>query len=501
MAIPFTDERCSYMNRLPERAASVNRKLGGPATGSPSKRRPAKAMQPPKKPGEPASRTEQASKRTLSRVASDTLGKRTSQIQSLSRQGSLSRSDSDTALLSKLIKREPSEAAVSLSSIPPQRSPSRASVVADANARASRAASATYKRFERQSVDFREMERAAVEKKRRKEKIEEELRNAIGTLRKPNRGAAVREFVDESDARNLLARSKAQKRTSNTVQVTATPKRIRHTGVHSQPVSTNLQLPLPDDDLPPPSSVSCIPSSGARGPNPSSAVPSTVTRNYTVDINDLRKTTPAIEETPSRRGLKTVSFFSESHVEPNFAHHPATPLSGKRQSRTFSTLPPVGRQLFQKSATQPSVSTSYPDISSSPPQFDELSNEIPASTSYAVAPPSSQSSEHIFATPIKPSTATFSSTSLFSRNEVPSKRPGPLSNEPNASRMPASSIFEPKNRGILKVRQAIEKQSHRSSSTFSSSGTEVQVATDKGKSKADDSDIFDALGWNDDDEI
>ena len=191
--IPF------YVSRIPQQANVVNKKLGGPSAPSPVKRRTSSKnlKDTSRKPGEPAIRQlppEKKSRQPLSRISSEMdrlpLTKRHS-MPSLQR----SYTDSDTLLAH--VKRETSENAPSLDSIPPLR-PQRSS-------RASLMSS-----LSRREVDFTAMSAASEAKLKKKADVEEKLGEAISTLKKPNRAAAVKEVAENADASfaKALARGK-----------------------------------------------------------------------------------------------------------------------------------------------------------------------------------------------------------------------------------------------------------------------------------------------------
>ena len=183
------------MSRLPEQAASINKKLGGPVATSPAKRKVTKTPIASRKSGEPGEPDSKKSRRTLGRTSTDTT-KQTSQRPT----PLFHRSATDPALIPGL-KREGSE--VPLSAIPFQRSPSTAS---------NRQALSQFKRLSQREVDFSTKSAATEAKLKQKKRVEDELKEAISTLKKPNRGAAVGGYVDEVEKRGLgiVGRSKSK---------------------------------------------------------------------------------------------------------------------------------------------------------------------------------------------------------------------------------------------------------------------------------------------------
>ncbi|KAK8250270.1 DNA replication regulator SLD3-domain-containing protein, partial [Phyllosticta capitalensis] len=183
--IPF------YMGRLPEKAAAINKRLGGPSA-SPSKAPGSSSSR--SKPGEATTRNPpsvQRSRKPLQRVATENATK------PASRAPSLSRSATDSALTAggPSFKRESSE--VSLSSIPFMKPAPPAS---------SRNSSLSqFQRFAKREIDLQEMSAATEAKIRKKERIARELKEAISTLSKPNRASAVKEYADSTDPRSKMA--------------------------------------------------------------------------------------------------------------------------------------------------------------------------------------------------------------------------------------------------------------------------------------------------------
>ena len=210
--IPF------YMSRIPQHAATINKKLGGPSAPTPAKRKSTSS----RKPGEPAVRPapEKRPRKSLSRVASDALHHGSRPMPSLAR----SATDSD-ALLAH-IKRENSEAPVPLDSIPAAKLPQprkRTSLMHSIS-------------FNRREVDLSAMSQANEAKMRKQADLDEKLREVLTAVKKPNRALAVKEVAESADASfaKATARSRpsaGQRTKSSTMQqsvhVAATPKHGR----------------------------------------------------------------------------------------------------------------------------------------------------------------------------------------------------------------------------------------------------------------------------------
>jgi DNA replication regulator SLD3 len=344
--IPF------YMNRLPDQARTVNKKLGGPTTSSPPKR---KAMKPPtmsRKSGEPREPDVKKTRRSLGRVATDSTGQ-TGQR----RAPSLHRSATDSALMSG-IKREGSE--VPLSAIPFQRSPSNAA----------RQSMSHMKLLKGREIDLITTSAAAAAKMKQKKRVEEDLQEAITALKKPNRGLAAGSYVDEVEKRGLGLSSRSRKPTNTMrrivkdVQVSATPRIVRTTKdiVDQTPIHRN-PFVRPRESNAPPSSHFCIPSSAAR--HQSSIVPSTVQRSAT----SRTLAGPAVTETPSKPPVsRSFSFVTASKTTifatptKHRAVSPDSPAQGvdATPTKVVASSPPAitgptPRALFATPAKQASV--------------------------------------------------------------------------------------------------------------------------------------------------
>jgi hypothetical protein len=212
--IPF------YMSRIPQQASMVSKRLGGPRGPTVLAR---KSSDGPNKPGNPASRKipEKKPRKPLTRVSTDTLNQVGKPLPSLQR------SATD---LNLLIKREGSEAPRSLADVPPARSRKHAPGPVSTK----RASLLHEVSFSKREVDLSAMSQASEAKVRKKAEVEQKLRDAISTLKKPNRAMAtedVAKSTDESFAK-AIAKSRpslGQRKSSemtNQIMITATP---RHT--------------------------------------------------------------------------------------------------------------------------------------------------------------------------------------------------------------------------------------------------------------------------------
>jgi len=310
-----------YINRLPEQALMVNKKLGGPTHSQPSKR---KAMKPPitsRNSGDSREPEVKKSRRSLARVATDNTGRTIERTTP-----ALSRSATDSALPDR-VKREGSE--VSLSSIPFRRSPSKSN----------RQSMSQIRHLQGRKIDLAQPSAAASAKMKQKQRVEEDLQEAILALKKPNRGLAAGGYVTDNEQRGLGLPNKSRKptttvrKTTKDVQVSATPRAGRRMKNVVEQTPSHLHRHNPFIRLPageaPGSSDLCIPSSGVRP----SAFMIPATGHGRPTARDLAQST--IAETPSK----------------------------VPDSRVFSSEP-VRRKIF---ATPAKVAAPSPDGRQSPP--------------------------------------------------------------------------------------------------------------------------------------
>lgn len=183
----YTDH-ASYGGRLPETSNMLRQKLGGTKTPSPMRPplvKAASSSQLAKKPGTtikgPGVRKPRA---TLERVLTD---ERTA---SQRRVPGLSRSKTDSALPG--LKREVSDTsltAISLNKVALHKS----------------------KRYSQREVDPRGLFQAVEAKLKKKASVEQELRGAIATMRRPNPRMAVKELVDTAERRVAGSHSRSNR--------------------------------------------------------------------------------------------------------------------------------------------------------------------------------------------------------------------------------------------------------------------------------------------------
>ncbi|KAF2833052.1 hypothetical protein CC86DRAFT_277586 [Ophiobolus disseminans] len=326
--IPF------YMNRLPEQALMINKKLGGPAYTSPPKRKATKAPTTSRKSEDSKEPEAKKSRKSLTRVATENMRRTADRATPF-----LSRSATDSALL-KGIKREG-----------------------------------------RRELDLTTPSAAVTAKLKQKQRVEEELKDAILALKKPNRGRAAGGYVEDLERRSLGPASRSRKQPNpmrkvvKDIQVTATPRVGRRTkDIVEQTPNHHYHTGNPfarlSTSAAPPSSDFFIPSSGAR--QPAFIVPGTVHRSATA--RQLPRSSTGIAETPSR-APHTKTFESGSARRTIFA----TPLKSKSLSRE-QNFPPAS--LVSESLAKV-MDSSPPGIAATPTKPTRSPSAEPRPTIFA----------------------------------------------------------------------------------------------------------------------
>jgi DNA replication regulator SLD3 len=352
--------------------------------------------------------------------------------QSKARPPSLIRSATDSQAIPRL-KREASELSTSLFDISPAKP-------------ATRGTSVQLKHLQSRQIDLNALTIATEKKLKQKAKIEEELKGAINTLKKPNRGLAVKEYVEETEQRSLGSTSMRKKTAGpirkilhnvDNVQVTATP---RHKRTTTALLPTSTKRPRLEDhsELHPPSSGDfCVPSSTVR---PSSGGRSVF--NRPLFSGEQNEAGTSVVDTPSRGRSKTVSF-GDSNKQSLFS---SLPIS--RPAITLSQQDAIG-QAPSRSSSRP---LHFPSIRSQ----HTVDDTVPQTPSKSERMEKKGST--IFATPQKPNAAVFATPQKLPPRNVPATVP----QTPDPSKTEAVS---------------------------------VSVELEDGKN------IYDALGWNDFDEL
>ncbi|KAH0398785.1 hypothetical protein KCU89_g6878, partial [Aureobasidium melanogenum] len=238
--IPF------YMSRTHEHASFVNKKLGGPGSSTTSKPKPSRKLSE----ADIKTTADKKSRRSLARVATESF----SQPARASR--SFSRSATDSQMLP--VKSETPE--VSLFSIPIRR---------DSQSSMARKSDVLEKhRLRQREVDFGAIAAANEAKARKKQEVEQKLKDAISTLKRPSRATVSGEFVDAVEQRKRMAEGRARpplhkRKSSSIAQVSATPKNGHK---NSAIAATPHRIPAPSFVRPsvPSSGPSLIPSSNIK---------------------------------------------------------------------------------------------------------------------------------------------------------------------------------------------------------------------------------------------
>ncbi|GKT97797.1 dna replication regulator sld3 [Fusarium langsethiae] len=242
-----------FSHRLPELCDSINRKLGGPVIVKPSRpkalRRP--SSKPSPKPGTVAKRSVSGQPtRTLQRALSTEQQSRRSISRGPSNMIALMRSATTTSLPG--IKREASDPALVKSVL--GNDPDLMNRKSGPLSRSSSVSNLQDAKFSK------------------KAQVEAELRDAISSLRKPNRQVVGKALAEAAERRATVSSSakKARKpvRSSfGTPVVKATPANVRFKDVFASNKANIMDTPLmsTEDVIPPSSLPSMVPSTGLRG--------------------------------------------------------------------------------------------------------------------------------------------------------------------------------------------------------------------------------------------
>ena len=376
-----------YISRVPQYANAVNKKLGGPTAPSPVKRKVSSKTikDTSRKPGEPALRhppPEKKPRQPLARVSTETDRPPAKQHH---RMPSLHRASTDSDVLLTHIKREATESVPPLDSIPPAKAGSKPQRGPHASLMSS---------LSRREVDLSAMSAASEAKLKKKADVEEKLREAISTLKKPNRAAAVKEVAESADASfaKSLAKGKGQQqrgkngpangsatREEKPWLIAATPSRHARSAnvVKGTPYQGHTGLPSHEASamLASSGSSAIVPSTSARlderqhyhndqtAPAGTPAIPVTGHRSRFDQLQSQRGTDAgnAIEETPSRGFAR--------FMPPGLAREPGT-----------LELPIASRKAaFQQTPSKPDkyAASAWTEINSTP---------LPLPTSRATQP-------------------------------------------------------------------------------------------------------------------
>lgn len=322
--IPF------YMSRTHEHASAVNKKLGGPGASTSSKSKLTRKHSE----ADTKATVDKKPRRPLARVATESFS------QPVKTPRSFSRSATDSQV--SAVKFEPPE--VSISSIPPRRdsqpSLARKSDVLERH------------RLRQREVDFGAIAAANEAKAKKKQEVEQKLKDAISTLKKPSRAAVSGEFVDAVEQRKRMAEGRARpplhkRKSSSVAQVAATPKNGHK---NSTVAATPHHIPAPSFVRPavPSSGPSVVPSSSTKQKSLSFAHFSPVSEasddEDAIPATDHRpRHKNALAETPSKPRVAFVSIPGASPdggpVLPSYVGQDRGDSSPLRESPTLLKTP------------------------------------------------------------------------------------------------------------------------------------------------------------------
>ncbi|KAI9875323.1 MAG: hypothetical protein M1830_008632 [Pleopsidium flavum] len=310
-----------YAARLPECCSTISHKLGGMKAPSPMRLpmlKPATTSRGASGPGTVINRNAASRpRRALERVLTN--DKPTSQPLP----PSLRRSATAPAVPG--LKRESSE--VSLSDIPIKRAGVERS-----------------KRYSQREVDLGAISQATEARSKKKALVDEELRVAIATLKRPNRGLAVKELTESVEQRvsgvgtsSRKSKNPVRNPFGQGVQVMATPKGNRKKNVFSRrPIVARGQSPEVDE-APHPIPPSCdprIPASVARA----AMLPQFPSSEFCIpqSLSHPVRQTPlsAVMQTPTRGTSRLVNVITDVQADrhPDELGQPSSPGLPKRRT-------------------------------------------------------------------------------------------------------------------------------------------------------------------------
>ncbi len=422
-----------FAPRLPGRCDMICKKLGGPRI-TPSARMPANKPSDTASSKMPAPRPGAATKRAEPRQSLRTLrdnDRAQSRQPSLSRRQSraISLMRSATAPIFPGLKREASETP-SLSSIP---------ATEKQGLLASRAGIASSRKFSQREIDMSFS--SLIDPALKKANIDNELKDAISALKRPNRHLAGQSMVELAEKRALATTSQSRKskkpvrnplfddaRGSAGVLIKATPKVARHKDVRDDPA-------LPqyghghsferEPSLIPPSSISMIPSSGARRHSRLGIYETSVLKATPAERRPLNGT--ALDATPTRRPSSVRSMFEGSiRATPARAESQPTVASGFGDvfgGQAVGNTPerPQSNRVFFSGAMHTSRTRLQAPPSSSPPKR-QSANELAASADLFRAYNPFETPQKVFATPAMMPASVMISTTPMNQPDFGSKQ-------------------------------------------------------------------------------
>lgn len=363
----------SFAARLPEHCAAINKKLGGPVNISPPKRTLTKSASGSGSIARPGAATKRPvppkPRKSLTRILSDERERERRSVSAQpSRKISLLRSATMPAIPG--FKREGSE--VSISSIPSIESHSQSAV--------NKNGFTSNKRFGHREVDFTSLAREENDKAKKQASINDELKNAIAALKKPNRELAGKTFAETIEQRTmpLSISRKSRKPIRNplfqSVQISATPKINRQVDIFSK--SQPAPKPLPEEiDFIPPSCAPRVPQSSLPASESCSVrdtllntVQSTPSRKVsTITASSSASQPTSLQDTPlPRNPLLNMIHATPSRKIPSTFRRTSLNVA---KSGNASAVPQSPLHVRRSSA---SLFTSVPDSAMRPPPVDQV---------------------------------------------------------------------------------------------------------------------------------
>jgi DNA replication regulator SLD3 len=304
VVIPF------YMSRTHEHASLVNKKLGGPGASTNTKPKLSRKLSE----ADIKTTTDKKARRPLARVATE----------SFSQPAKAARSFSRSATDSQVVPVKSQTPELNMSSIPLRR---------DSQPSLARKSDVLEKhRLRQREVDFGAIAAANEAKAKKKQEVEQKLKDAISALKKPSRAAVSGEFVDAVEQRKRMAEGRARpplhkRKSSSMAQVAATPKNGHKT---SAIAATPRHIPAPSFSRPAvhSSGPSMVPSSNIKQKSLSFAHFSPVD-----EASDDDDASPTLLKTPSKPQRPKFS------ITPS---RPTPPLDlGKAKAKSRSIATPL----------------------------------------------------------------------------------------------------------------------------------------------------------------
>jgi DNA replication regulator SLD3 len=303
VVIPF------YMSRTHEHASLVNKKLGGPGASTNTKPKLSRKLSE----ADIKTTTDKKARRPLARVATESFS------QSAKTTRSFSRSATDSQVMP--VKSETPE--LNMSSIPPRR---------DSQPSLARKSDVLEKhRLRQREVDFGAIAAANEAKAKKKQEVEQKLKDAISALKKPSRAAVSGEFVDAVEQRKRMAEGRARpplhkRKSSSIAQVAATPKNGHKT---SAIAATPHHIPAPSFARP------AVHSSGPLMVPSSNIKQKSLSFAHFSPVNEVSDDDDAIPATDHRPRHKDALAETPSKPRATFTALPDTSPDDEEQHRGF----------------------------------------------------------------------------------------------------------------------------------------------------------------------